>query len=129
MQMYIHTQAVKDFHYKTVVMKTLKIKWINNEILYRIPLHESQLCPGEGAWITQWSDEPCYVGPPKTGHSREFWENMIHWRREWQITPVHLPWESHKLYKRPKRYDTKRWVPQVWRYSGGYWEGAEENHQ
>ena len=49
MQMCIHTQAVKDFHYKTVVMKTLKIKWINNEILYRIPLHESQLCPGEGA--------------------------------------------------------------------------------
>lgn len=49
MQMYIHTQAVKDFHYKIVVMKTLKIKWTNNEVLYRIPLHELQLCPGEGA--------------------------------------------------------------------------------
>ena len=26
---------------------------------------------------------------------------MIHWRREWQTTPVYLPWEPHELYKRP----------------------------
>ena len=37
------------------------------------------------------------------GHSGEFWQNVIHWRREWQTTPVYLPWESHELYKRPKR--------------------------
>ena len=28
----------------------------------------------------------------------EFWQNVIHWRREWQTTPVCLPWEHHKLY-------------------------------
>ena len=44
------------------------------------------------------------------GHSREFWQNVIHWRREWQTTPVYLPWESHELYKRTGRYDTEKWV-------------------
>ena len=40
-------------------------------------------------------------------HSSEFWQNVIHWRREWQTTPVYLLWEPHKLFKRTKRYDTK----------------------
>ena len=25
------------------------------------------------------------------GHSGEFWQNMVHWWREWQTTPVFLP--------------------------------------
>ena len=25
------------------------------------------------------------------------------WRKEWQTTPMHLLWEPHKLYKRPKK--------------------------
>ena len=44
----------------------------------------------------------------------------------WQATPVYLPWEPHELYL--KRYDTKRWVPQVWKCPICYWGGAEENH-
>ena len=28
--------------------------------------------------------------PRWIGHSREFWQNVIHWRREWQTTPVYL---------------------------------------
>ena len=35
--------------------------------------------------------------PRWTGHSGEFWPDMIHWRSEWQTTPVYLPWEPHKL--------------------------------
>ena len=31
--------------------------------------------------------------PRQTGHSREFWQNVIHWRREWQTTPVYSLWE------------------------------------
>ena len=37
--------------------------------------------------------------PRQTGHSGEFWKNVIHWR-EWQTTPVCLPWEPHELYKK-----------------------------
>ena len=36
------------------------------------------------------------------GHSGEFWQNVIHWRSEWQTTKVYLPWEPHELYKRTK---------------------------
>ena len=38
----------------------------------------------------------------RMGHSREFWQNVICWRREWQTTPVYLLWKPHELYKRPK---------------------------
>ena len=33
--------------------------------------------------------------PRQMGHSGEFWKNIAHWRREWQITSVFLPWELH----------------------------------
>ena len=32
-------------------------------------------------------------------HGREFWQTVIHWRREWQTTSVFLPWEPHEQYK------------------------------
>ena len=45
------------------------------------------------------------------GHSGEFWQNVIHWRREWQTTPVFLLWEPHEQYKKVKIYDTRRKPP------------------
>ena len=41
--------------------------------------------------------------PRWMGNSREFWQNVIGWRKEWQTTPVYLPWEPHELHKR-KQY-------------------------
>ena len=43
---------------------------------------------------------PCHVGLPKrqTGHSREFWQNVVHWRREWQTTSIICLWEPHEPY-------------------------------
>ena len=35
------------------------------------------------------------------------WHLLFHWRREWQTTPVYLPWEPHELYKKTKRYDAE----------------------
>ena len=35
------------------------------------------------------------------------WQNMVHWRREWQKASVVLPWESHEQYEKAKRYDTE----------------------
>jgi len=37
------------------------------------------------------------------GHDKEFWQNVAHWRREWLITPMFLPWELHKQYEKVKR--------------------------
>ena len=36
--------------------------------------------------------------PRQTGHSKQFWWNIFHWRRKWQIAPVFLPWELHENY-------------------------------
>ena len=49
--------------------------------------------------------------PGWTGHSEEFWQNMVHWRRKWQPTPVFLPGKPHKQYEKAKRFDTWRWIP------------------
>ena len=37
--------------------------------------------------------------PRWTGPSREFWQNLVHWRREWQNTSVFFPWEPHEQYE------------------------------
>ena len=31
------------------------------------------------------------------------WQNVIHWRREWQTTSVFLPWESHEQDEKAKK--------------------------
>ena len=41
-------------------------------------------------------------GTPK----HKVWQNVVHWRKEWQATVVFLPREPHELYKKAKRYDT-----------------------
>ena len=50
-----------------------------------------------------------------TQKQTHFWQHVVHWRREWQTTPVFLPWEPHEQYEKAKRYDTWRWPPQVCR--------------
>ena len=41
--------------------------------------------------------------PRWTGHGGEVWQNVVHWRREWQTTSVFLPWELHEQYEKAKR--------------------------
>ena len=31
------------------------------------------------------------------------WQNAIHWRRQWQIISIFLPWEPHEQYEKAKR--------------------------
>ena len=41
----------------------------------------------------------------------EFWQNLVHWRREWQTTSIFLLWEPCEQYEKAKRWDTERWTP------------------
>ena len=41
--------------------------------------------------------------PRRTGYGGEVWQNVVHWRREWQTTSVFLPWEPHEQYEKAKR--------------------------
>ena len=49
--------------------------------------------------------------PRRTGHGGEFWQNVVHCRREWQTTSVFLPWEPHEQYEKAKRYDNEIELP------------------
>ena len=37
--------------------------------------------------------------PRRKGHGGEVWQNVVHLRREWQMTSVFLPWEPHEQYE------------------------------
>ena len=64
------------------------------------------------SWITalsRWRDlcnssyEPCRAGSlTLMDHSGEFWQNVVHWRREWQNTPVFLLWDPVNSMKMQK---------------------------
>ena len=62
------------------------------------------------------------------GHSGEFWENMVHWRMEWQAISIFLPWEPHEQYEKAKRYDTEKWTSQVGRCPICYWRRQQRNN-
>ena len=47
------------------------------------------------------------------GHGGEFWQNMVHWRREWQTTSVFLPWEPHEQYEKAKNKTLKEELPRL----------------
>ena len=38
--------------------------------------------------------------PWRAGHGGKVWQNVVHWRREWQTASVFLPWEPHKQYEK-----------------------------
>ena len=67
-------------------------------------------------WITALSNS-VKLGHAVWGHSRrmghggEVWQNVDHWRREWQTTSVFLPWESMKSMKRQKDRTLKDELP------------------
>ena len=56
-----------------------------------------------------WKDHRSWLYGPLS--AKWCFSFLKHLRREWKITPVPLPWEAHELYKKAKRYDTKRWAP------------------
>ena len=51
--------------------------------------------------------------PRQMGHNGEFGQNVVHWRRKWQTTPVFQPLESHEHYEKAKRCDTKDKLPRL----------------
>ena len=58
--------------------------------------------------LIQWNPEPCHDGHPRLmGHGGEFWQNTVHWRREWQTTSVFLPWEPHEQHEKAKEPEIK----------------------
>ena len=63
----------------------------------------------EHYFASMWDECNCAVvwaffGHPRwTGLGGEFWQTMVHWRREWQTTSVFLHLELHEQYEKAKR--------------------------
>ena len=55
-----------------------------------------------------------------------FWQNIVHWKKEWQTIAVYLPWEYYEQYKKAERCETGRWAPQISRCPICYWRRAEK---
>ena len=53
-------------------------------------------------WLNETMSHAMQGHPRWTGHGTEFWQNMVHWRREWQTTSVFLSWEPHEQNERQK---------------------------
>ena len=65
----------------------------------------------------------CKDHPRWTGHGGEFWENVVHWRREWQMTSTFLPWEPHETHEEGMVGVLKQEI-KLMRAGGGYqWLG------
>ena len=47
------------------------------------------------------------------GHGGELWQNVVHWRRQWQTTSVFLPLEPHEQYERQKDRTLKDELPRL----------------
>ena len=60
----------------------------------------------------------------RTGHSKDSWQNMVHWRRQWQPTPVFSSGEPYVQYEKAKIYDIGRWASQAGRCPLYYWGRA-----
>ena len=44
---------------------------------------------------------PCRA--TQDGQSGEFWQKVVHWRKQWQTISEFLPWEPHEQYEKAKR--------------------------
>ena len=63
--------------------------------------------------------------PRQTAHSQEFWQNLVHWRREWQTTPVFSPQELHERYEKTKNMTPEDEPPR----SEGVWYAVGEEQR
>ena len=48
-----------------------------------------------------WSPPSLFLSR-RAGHGGEVWQNVVHWRREWQTSSVFLLWEPHEQYEKAK---------------------------
>ena len=78
--------------------------------------------------------EPCCVGSRWTDHGGEFWQNVVHWRREWQTTSVILRtsstvWKSKKIghwkMNSPRSVGAQYVIGDQWRNNSRKNEGVE----
>ena len=64
--------------------------------------------------------------PRRAGHGGEVWQNVVHWRREWQTTSVFLPWEPPWTVWKGKMIGYWKGNSQLGRCPICYWRSVEK---
>ena len=64
-----------------------------------IPFMDHSLVTAKGINSMKPCAMPCRATQDRWGHSEEFWQNVVHWRKKWQPTPVFLPGEPRDICK------------------------------
>ena len=95
-------------------------------LLLDVGYHNHRKLTQKITWITALSNSVKLWAMPWRCHAEEYWQNVIHWRREWQNTSVFLPWEPHEQYKKVKRYDIERWNSPGWQVTNMLLEKSRE---
>ena len=60
------------------------------------------------------------------GHGGEFWQNMVHRRRECQTTSAFFPWEPHVQYEKAKKIGQWKMNSPGWQVPNMLLEKSEE---
>ena len=70
--------------------------------------------------------------PRWAGHGGEGWQNVVHWRGEWQTTAVFLPWEPMNSMKRQNDRILKGELPRsvgAQYATGGQWRNNSRKNE
>ena len=93
--------------YKINTQKSLAFLYTNNEKTQReiketIPfiIDQSNHMDHSLVWLNETVSHAVWGHPRWAGHGGQFWQNVVHWRREWQTTSsipaLRTPWTALK---------------------------------
>lgn len=112
-----------------VVPKKDLFVWIPKYYTYIVHYYPfmDQSCR-KGKLLQQWSYEPCHAGATQrlSRSLKNFWENVVHWRKKMANHSVFLPGELRTVWKCEKM--TLEDEPSFWRYQYVNGARAEGNY-
>ena len=84
--------------------------WLNTvrACLVFLFIGHSTVMPKGLVWLSEAMSHARQGHPRQTGHREEFWQSVVHWRRQWHLPEVSLLREPHAQYEKAKQHDSGR---------------------
>ena len=83
---------------------SFRIDWLDFLAVQGIPKNLLQHHNSKASILRLWAFFIVQLSHPYMATGKTIaWQNVVHWRREWQTTSVFLPWEPHEPYEKAKR--------------------------
>ena len=109
-EQWLHFAGATVKRYPTSKVRQTQVRWYKLQEGIRGQTHWNHNHRKRGNLITRTTalsnsmklSHAVWGHPGRAGHGGEVWQNVVHWRREWQTTSVFLPWEPHEQYEKAK---------------------------